>query len=157
DAAMLSANDGDPLSTNAVLANALSSAKSIRFGIDFDDRATPATIFGLPNKHLVFVGSDGNDVVVGNNLSDVLLGREGNDSLDGGTGADTMVGGTGNDSYVVDNGGDQVVEDANAGTDSVSASIHYRLTANVENLTLQGSADLQGYGNSLANTITGNA
>ena len=31
--------------------------------------------------------------------------------------------------------------------------INYRLTANVENLVLQGSADLQGYGNAEANVI----
>ena len=31
-----------------------------------------------------------------------------------------------------------------------------RLTANVETLVLQGAADLQGYGNALANTIYGN-
>jgi Ca2+-binding RTX toxin-like protein len=152
-----SANDSAVLSTNAVIANALSSAKSLSFGIDFDDRATPATIFGLPNKHLVFVGGDGNDAVVGNNLSDVLLGRDGNDSLDGGTGADTMAGGTGNDVYYVDNGGDQVTENANAGTDTVYSTTHYKLTANVENLTLQGSADLQGYGNDQPNTLTGNS
>ena len=32
-----------------------------------------------------------------------------------------------------------------------------RLSANVENLILQGNADLQGYGNSQANVIYGNA
>jgi len=39
----------------------------------------------------------------------------------------------------------------------VYASVHYRLTAEVDSLTLQGSADLQGYGNALANTLYGNA
>jgi hypothetical protein len=34
---------------------------------------------------------------------------------------------------------------------------NYALAANVENLILQGTGDLQGYGNTLANTITGNA
>ena len=32
----------------------------------------------------------------------------------------------------------------------------YRLTANVENLILVGSADLQGYGNAENNTLAGN-
>ena len=42
-------------------------------------------------------------------------------------------------------------------TTPVHATDHYRLGANVENLVLQGSANLQGYGNALANTLTGNA
>ena len=57
----------------------------------------------------------------------------------------------------MDNPGDVVIENANDGVDTVNASIHYGLTPNVENLTLQGNADLQGYGNVLANTIIGNS
>ena len=79
------------------------------------------------------------------------------DTLNGGTGADRMSGGQGDDAYVVDNPGDVVIENANDGVDTVNASIHYGLTPNVENLTLQGNADLQGYGNVLANTIIGNS
>ena len=37
------------------------------------------------------------------------------------------------------------------------ASANYGLSANVETLVLQGSADLQGFGNALANTIFGNS
>ena len=43
------------------------------------------------------------------------------------------------------------------GNDTVFSTAHFRLTANVETLVLQGSADLQGYGNGLANTIFGNS
>jgi trimeric autotransporter adhesin len=93
----------------------------------------------------------------GNALANMLYGNSGNNSLDGGAGADTMTGGLGNDTYVVDNGGDMVIENANEGTDTVFASAHFVLPANVENLTLQGGADLQGYGNSLANKLTGNS
>ena len=48
-------------------------------------------------------------------------------------------------------------ENANEGNDTVFSTVHYTLSANVENLILQGSADLQGYGNSGANVIYGNA
>ena len=64
-----------------------------------------------------------------------------------------MVGGAGNDVYFVDNAGDLVVENAGEGIDAVFSTAHFRLSANVENLVLQGSADLQGYGNGDANTI----
>jgi Ca2+-binding RTX toxin-like protein len=93
----------------------------------------------------------------GNSLANTLIGNSGSNLLDGDAGADVMAGGAGNDVYYVDNGGDQVMENANAGNDAVFASIHYRLTANVETLVLQGSADLQGYGNGQANMVYGNS
>ena len=68
-----------------------------------------------------------------------------------------MTGGLGNDTYIVDDAGDVVTEAFNEGTDNVQASISYALTANVENLTLTGSANINGTGNGLANTITGNS
>jgi Ca2+-binding RTX toxin-like protein len=67
-----------------------------------------------------------------------------------------MFGGLGNDTYFID-GGDGVIENAGEGNDTVFSTTHYALSANVENLVLQGSADLQGYGNDEANRIIGNA
>ena len=58
-----------------------------------------------------------------------------------------MVGGAGNDTYFVDNPSDAVFEIAGEGDDAVFSTAHYRLAANVETLVLQGSANLQGYGN----------
>ena len=54
--------------------------------------------------------------------------------------------------YFVDHGLDAVIENANEGIDTVHSTIDYSLTANVENLVLQGTASLQGYGNSLSNS-----
>ena len=86
-----------------------------------------------------------------------LVGTTGNDVIDGLGGADTMAGGLGNDVYIVDNIGDIVIENANEGIDTVQASISYMLTANVENLQLTGTTNINGTGNVLNNSITGNS
>ncbi|MBJ7901578.1 MAG: hypothetical protein GC158_17050 [Cyanobacteria bacterium RI_101] len=101
-------------------------------------------------------GNELNNTLTGNSGANTLTGLAGNDTIDGKTGADTMIGGLGNDTYTVDNVGDVVVENLNEGTDTVKASINYALPENVENLTLNGSANLNGTGNALKNKITGN-
>ena len=77
--------------------------------------------------------------------------------IDGGAGADTMIGGAGNDTYFVDNAGDMVVENVGEGSDAVFATVDYTLAANVETLVLQGSGNLSGTGNALANGIYGDS
>ena len=101
-------------------------------------------------------GQDGDDVLSGGAGNDALYGEAGNDMLDGGEGADTMEGGSGNDVYVVDSLQDWVYEGPSAGIDEVRSSISYALPANVEKLTLLGSAAVNATGNGLANTLTGN-
>jgi len=93
----------------------------------------------------------------GSSAADTLTGNSGNNTLDGGTGADTMAGGGGNDTYVVDDVSDVVTEAASAGTDTVQSSVTHTLAANVENLTLTGTAAINCTGNSAANTLTGNS
>jgi Ca2+-binding RTX toxin-like protein len=93
-------------------------------------------------------GRDGNDT---------LVGGSGNDVLDGGTGVDTMEGGLGNDTYWIDNAGDVTTESAGGGTDTVFSSITTTLQANIENLTLIGTDDLNGTGNDLNNGMGGNS
>ena len=95
----------------------------------------------------------------GNALANSLTGNDAANSLDGGDGADTLIGSLGNDSYTVDNSGDVVTETSSLATeiDSVNSSVSFSLDDNIENLTLTGSAAINGTGNELANSLTGNA
>ena len=93
----------------------------------------------------------------GNALNNVLTGNTGNNVLDGGAGSDTMAGGTGNDTYVVDVATDVVTEAAGAGTDLVQSAVTLTLAANVENLTLTGTAAINATGNGLDNVLIGNS
>ncbi len=104
----------------------------------------------------VLHGLDGNDNLFGGNGIDALYGGIGNDYLDGGAGVDHLEGGAGNDVYIVDDSNDVVVEAAGGGTDQVQTTASYTLSANIENLFLQGSAAVDGVGNALDNYIAGN-
>jgi trimeric autotransporter adhesin len=93
----------------------------------------------------------------GNSLANMLTGNAAANTLDGGAGNDALAGGAGDDTYVVDSTADVVTELASAGTDVVLASVTWTLGTNVENLTLTGTVNLNGIGNTLANTLRGNA
>ncbi|MBK7764910.1 MAG: hypothetical protein IPI44_01690 [Sulfuritalea sp.] len=93
----------------------------------------------------------------GNAGQNQLVGNNGANRLDGGQGRDCLVGGLGDDRYVVENPGDVTWENPTAGIDSVESSISWTLQANTENLTLTGSAAINGTGNADANSLRGNA
>ena len=123
------------------------------------------------------LGGSGADRITGNIYAnrldgaagnDTIWGGGGNDTIVGGTGADTMLGGAGNDVYLADNVGEKIFETTTqtstvnaGGTDLVQSSVSLSLNTHagvrfVENLTLTGTANLNGTGNGLANTLTGN-
>lgn len=89
--------------------------------------------------------------------ADYLVGGAGNDTLDGGGGNDTLEGGAGDDIYIMANGNDIVID--SAGIDTIKSSIARSLASyvTIENLTLTGTGNINGAGNSLDNYIIGNA
>ena len=101
-------------------------------------------------------GFGGNDALIGYAGNDLIYGGAGNDSISGGAGNDRMYGGSGNDEFYILDGSDNVTEYANEGTDRAQISVNYTLTANVENLAMNGSGNLSGTGNGLANAMIGN-
>ena len=101
--------------------------------------------------------------VIGSQYADFLTGSATLNILNGGLGADTMSGGANNDTYHVDDAGDVVI-DTSGTADTVISSITYslvdadsaNLTGQIENLTLSGTADINGTGNAVNNRIIGN-
>ena len=114
--------------------------------------------WGDANANALIGHNGGANRIYAGDGADTVTGGDGNDILDGGLGADTLIGGTGNDTYIVDNVGDVVTETSALATeiDSVQSSISYVLGANLEKLTLTGTAALNGSGNELNNTLIGN-
>jgi Ca2+-binding RTX toxin-like protein len=92
-------------------------------------------------------GNNGNNIITGNNNNNILAGSAGND---------TLIGNGGNDLYFVSSVGDVVTEGVNLGSDTVRAFVSYTLSANVENLTLLDTQNLNATGNQLNNRLTGN-
>jgi Ca2+-binding RTX toxin-like protein len=112
--------------------------------------------------------------------NDVLLGTGGDDYFYGCSGADVMIGGPGNDFYLiedlgdriievaggrdiywVDNAGDRVVEGAGATTDDKQDAVWAfisigSLFANVEDVVIAGTGNLNANGNALDNHLVGN-
>jgi Ca2+-binding RTX toxin-like protein len=128
-------------------------------GVAADGSSSHAQI-SLGGDWIVFESSASNLASTDGNafLSDVF--RVSNPLL-----KDILKGGTGNDTYVLSRA-DIVQEQVNGGIDTIQSSISFSLVdtdgsgalgGNVENLTLTGTANLSGTGNTLNNVITGNA
>jgi Ca2+-binding RTX toxin-like protein len=131
---------------------------------DTDDRVDSSVTVNLKTlgagliEHADLLGTPAINAT-GNDGNNSLSGNDGANVLDGKGGADKMVGGAGNDTYIVNNSGDQVKETISGtagGIDLVKSAKSFALGANVENLTLLGSGNINATGNSLGNVLTGN-
>ena len=113
------------------------------------------TIIGSNSANII-QAFGGDDVINGLGGNDLIYGGEGNDLVNGGEGVDTMYGGLGDDIFIIDSSSDVVIEFSGEGHDSIRSSATVRLSGNVEDLTLLGSASINGYGNDAANVMSGN-
>ena len=105
-------------------------------------------------EHLILTGSA--DIDGASKGDGEIIGNAGANRLSG-AGANRMEGGKGDDTYIVNHAGDVVVEALGGGIDTVESSISYTMGVGTDRLTLTGTADIAGTGNTLNNIITGNA
>ncbi|MBW8882111.1 MAG: calcium-binding protein, partial [Asticcacaulis sp.] len=129
-------------------------------------RASVAFTLGANVENLTLVGSGdligrGNDlanVLTGNAGANVLVGLGGNDRISGGAGADRMYGGMGDDTFYVDDINDKVLEAGGEGNDRVYSSVTFWVyNQSIETVILTGTTAIDGNGNSLNNSLFGNA
>ena len=86
---------------------------------------------------------------------DTLDGGTGNDTLEGGRGANSLTGGLGDDVFRSSPRPTASSSSVRV-ADRVETALSHALAANVENLRLTGTGSVSGFGNGLANALTGN-
>ena len=102
--------------------------------------------------------------VLGSNVENLTLTSDGltgtgntSDNTFTATGThERFIGGLGNDFYYINDISNSIVENPGEGNDTVYSSVDYMLGANLESLTLIGTAAIGGMGNGLNNFLTGN-
>lgn len=115
-------------------------------------------VLGADLENLTLVGQDARNGV-GNAGDNVIVGNENENRLDGGGGEDRLEGGPNNDTYVVDSAGDVVMELEDEGFDTVEIGRSFSVSeiANIENVTLTGTLDIDATGDDGNNVLIGNA
>ncbi|MBE9233972.1 calcium-binding protein, partial [Cuspidothrix issatschenkoi LEGE 03284] len=140
--------------TDIITENANEGTDTIQSSLTFTlDTLTLSNIENLTLTGTLAIDGTGN---AGDN---VITGNDANNALDGGGGTDTLIGGLGDDTYIVDTTTDIITENANEGTDTIQSSLTFTLNtlSNIENLTLTGTAAIDGTGDVGDNVITGNS
>ncbi|BAL24631.1 calcium-binding protein [Azoarcus sp. KH32C] len=153
-------------SGDVVIENPGEGTDMVQSCVDYTLGADLENLTLIGTQMITGTGNDFSNIIVanavGNGLrgqggNDSLTGGAGNDTLDGGSGIDTLTGGVGDDVYVIDTLADVINETSGDGADEVQSYVTYTLGSSLENLTLLGTAVINGTGNSGNNVIRGNA
>ena len=124
---------------------------------------TSYSLAALANvENLTFTGTDPVTFTgTGNAAANRITGGIGDDRINGAAGVDTMIGGLGNDTYVVSTQLDIISELAGEGSDTVESAISFSIAAagyaNVENITLTGTGNVNATGSAANNVLLGNS
>lgn len=145
-----SGNDTYVVDNTADVVNESASA-----GTDTVESSATFTL-GTSVEHLTLTGTTAVNGT-GNTAANTLRGNAAANVLDGKGGTDTMIGGAGDDTYIVDVSTDVTTENAGEGTDTVHSAVTRTLGNHLENLTLTGTAAINGTGNTLDNLLVGNS
>lgn len=132
--------------------------KAVELGGQGIDTVEASVNYVLPANVEKLILAGGAVSGTGNDLANIISGNGSANTLRGAGGDDVMNGWGGNDTYYVNDSGDKAVEArADGGNDTVVSIANFVLGTHVENLTLAGSAAIDGTGNGLANVLTGNS
>ncbi|WP_189836413.1 putative Ig domain-containing protein [Sulfuriferula multivorans] len=145
------------VATDIVTENANEGSDTVETGLAYPLGANVENLLLTGTSAINGTGNTLDNILTGNSAVNTLTGGAGNDRLDGKAGADKLLGGTGDDTYVIDIATDAITENLNEGTDSVESSVTYTLAANLEALTLTGTAAINGTDNTLNNLLIGNS
>jgi Ca2+-binding RTX toxin-like protein len=137
-------------SNNADLIYSGGSAASIASGSGGD------SITGTGANDSIVGGTSGDHITV-TGANALVTSSSGNDSITASGSADTLVGGTGKSTFYVNNASTVIQVSLGGGIDTVVASVSYTAPTNVNVLTLTGSANIMGTGNSGSDTLTAGA
>ncbi len=152
------AGTGETVTNYGTITGTLASLATIDFS-----GASKATLHNgglIKSAGTALLGGNGTDTLLnrGTITGAIKLGN-GNDYFDGTGGKvnGTIYGGTGDDVYVISDATIKLSEAAGGGTDLVKTTVSFTLGNYFENLTLNGTAAINGTGNALANRLHGNS
>ncbi|MFS2035559.1 calcium-binding protein [Polaromonas sp. CT11-55] len=131
--------------------------RTVGYGNTLDGGSGNDVLTVVDGDHSFLYGGAGDDLINITGFSSEVYGESGNDTIVSAGSGNQLYGGTGNDTYVMSDANNQVTENSNEGTDTVQSSVSWLLQANVENLTLTGTAAINGTGNTSDNVILGNS
>ena len=138
----------------------------LSLSLDVLEAALASGALATVNDLFSVVGSlmSGNDTITYTNNSGVgmtFFGGAGNDTITiNGPNADTLTGGAGDDIYIYNDAADTIVENPGEGSDTIRTAVSFVLpdaAQNIENLTLTGTDNINGTGNTTGNVLTGNS